>query len=118
MLGKDNLQVQALASFMARAQTIIPVCTQASFMARAQTMSSHCSGCGSSELALRCLRAAWAAVGFNLTMQAISSCALDSGCQVMFYTHCHGHCFQTGLPIYDMWCVACLVAAFYSIMCM
>ena len=42
-------------------------------------MSSHCSGCGSPELALRFLRVAWAAVGFNLTVLAMSSCALGSG---------------------------------------
>ena len=57
---------------------ILHTCIQASFMARARTMSNNCSGCGSSELALRFIRVAWAELGFNLTMMSISSCAQGS----------------------------------------
>lgn len=93
MLGKDHLQVSthlntggsaAILQQSHSHRTCLPVitfgiilhtCSQASFMARAQTMSSNCSGCGSSELALRFIRVAWAALGFNLAMMSISSCA-------------------------------------------
>ena len=86
-----------------------PACCQASFMARAQTMSSHCSGCGSPELALRFLRVAWAAVGFNLVAMAISSCAQGSGhnCLETHFCHCHGYYFQAGLLLFALGRLPC-----------
>lgn len=48
---------------------------QESYMSKARAMSSHCSGCGSIELALRFIVAAWSGRGFPFELRTVSCCA-------------------------------------------